>query len=236
MRVAQVWAGKEWGALHLPRIGQEVIVSFLEGDPDRPIITGRVYNGEMKPPYALPANATQSGIKSRSSKSGGDKNFNEIRFEDKADAEELLLHAEKDFKVDVENDATWRVGLNEDSPAKSSKGKAKFEIGKTLLVDVGDEITFVTGQSKIVMKKNGDIEITCKNLTVKANSAIKLNAIKEVKIEGQMEVGVKSLKVTVEGTTEVGIKSSVSTKVEGTMLDLSATGIATLKGALTKIG
>ena len=235
IRVAQVWAGQQWGAIHIPRIGQEVIVSFLEGDPDRPIITGRVYNGKHKPPYALPANATQSGIKTRSSKGGNDKTFNEIRFEDKKDSEELVIHAEKDFKVDVENDATWRVGLNEDSPTKD-KGHAKAIIGKKLHVDVGDEITFVTGNSKIVMKKNGDIDITCKNLSVKASDAIKLKADKEVKVDGTMEVGIKSLKVMIEGTTQVGIKSSVSTKVEGTMLDLSASGIASLKGALTKIG
>jgi len=228
VRVAQVWAGKKWGAIHIPRIGQEVIVSFLEGDPDRPIITGRVYNGTQEPPYDLPKNATQSGIKTRSSKGGNDKNFNEIRFEDKAGSEELVIHAEKDFKIDVENDATWRVGLNEDSPAKSSKGKAEVLVGKTLHVDVGDEITLETGESKIVMKKNGDITITCMNLTV--------NAAQKVQMEGKTEVGIKSLKVMVEGTAQVGIKSSAMTKVEGTMLDLSASGIATLKGALTKIG
>jgi type VI secretion system secreted protein VgrG len=244
VRVAQVWAGQEWGAIHVPRIGQEVIVSFLEGDPDRPIITGRVYNGEQKPPYKLPDKASQSGIKSRSTKDGNAKNFNEIRFEDKRGSEELVIHAEKDFKVDVENDATWRVGLDEDSPQKSQKGVAKMVIGKTLHVDVGDEITFVTGDSKIVMKKNGDIDVTCKTLTVKATSAINLKADKEVQINGQQEVGVKSLKVLVDGTTEVGIKSvkveakgSVSAKVEGgAMLDLSSSGIASLKGSLTKIG
>ena len=81
--MAQLWAGKNWGGIHIPCIGQEVIVDFLEGDPDRPIITGRVYNAEQMPPYELPANQTQSGIKSRSSKAGGSPNFNEIRFEDK---------------------------------------------------------------------------------------------------------------------------------------------------------
>lgn len=244
VRVAQVWAGQEWGAIHIPRIGQEVIVSFLEGDPDRPIITGRVYNGEHKPPYKLPDKASQSGIKSRSTKEGDAKTFNEIRFEDKMGSEELVIHAEKDFKVDVENDATWRVGLDEDSPQKNKKGQAKMVIGKTLHVDVGDEITFVTGDSKIVMKKSGDIDVTCKTLTVKATSAINLKADKEVQINGQQEVGVKSLKVLVDGTTEVGIKSmkveakgSVSAKVEGSaMLDLSSSGIASLKGSLTKIG
>ena len=71
VRVSQDWAGSQWGAIHIPRIGQEVIVDFLEGDPDRPIITGRVYNGDNMPPYALPANKTQSGIKSRSTTGGG---------------------------------------------------------------------------------------------------------------------------------------------------------------------
>src|SRR3546814_1362329 len=71
------WAGKHWGSMQIPRIGQEVIVSFLEGDPDRPIITCRVYNAEQTVPYDLPANATQSGMKSRSSKGGTPANFNE---------------------------------------------------------------------------------------------------------------------------------------------------------------
>lgn len=236
VRVAQVWAGKEWGAMHIPRIGQEVIVSFLEGDPDRPIVTGRVYNGSHQPPYKLPANATQSGIKSRSSKGGDGKKFNEIRFEDKAGSEELVVHAEKDLKVDVENDGTWRVGLDEDSPATSNKGIARFEVGKTLTMDVGDEITLVTGQSKIVMKKDGSITVECKSLAVKATQLIDLDSKKDIKAQSVAKLEAKSLQVAVEGTTKVEIKSSVSTKIEGTMLDLSANGVASLKGPLTKIG
>jgi type VI secretion system secreted protein VgrG len=104
VRVAQVWAGKQWGAIHIPRVGQEVIVEFLDGDPDRPIITGRVYNSENMPPYELPANMTQSGIKSRSSKGGTASNFNELRFEDKKGSEELFMQAEKDMNVLVKND------------------------------------------------------------------------------------------------------------------------------------
>ncbi|HND52079.1 MAG TPA: type VI secretion system tip protein TssI/VgrG, partial [Pirellulaceae bacterium] len=86
IRVSQLWAGKNWGGIHVPRVGQEVVVEFLEGDPDRPLITGRVYNAEQPVPYTLPANATQSGIKSRTSKEGTTQNFNELRFEDKKDS------------------------------------------------------------------------------------------------------------------------------------------------------
>ncbi|UCJ17768.1 type VI secretion system tip protein VgrG [Pseudomonas sp. MM211] len=110
IRVSQNWAGKNWGSIQIPRIGQEVIVGFLEGDPDRPIITGRVYNAEQTVPYDLPANATQSGTKSRSSKGGTPANFNEIRMEDKKGEEQLFIHAEKNQDIEVENDETHWVG------------------------------------------------------------------------------------------------------------------------------
>ena len=89
--MANIWAGTEWGGVHIPRIGQEVLVSFMEGDPDQPIITGRVYNATNMPPYELPANKTQSGIKSRSSPGGKASNFNELRFEDKKGKEEVYF-------------------------------------------------------------------------------------------------------------------------------------------------
>ena len=110
VRVAQVWAGTKWGAMHIPRIGQEVIVDFLEGDPDRPIITGRVYNADNMPPYDLPANQTQSGIKSRSTKGGAPSNFNEIRFEDKKGSEELFIQAEKNQTINVKHDRGATIG------------------------------------------------------------------------------------------------------------------------------
>ena len=110
MRVSHPWAGKNWGMIAIPRIGQEVIVDFLEGDPDEPIITGRVYNAEQMPPYALPANMTQTGTKTRSTKGGDPSNFNEIRFEDKKGSEQLLIHAEKNQDIEVEHDETHWVG------------------------------------------------------------------------------------------------------------------------------
>jgi type VI secretion system secreted protein VgrG len=108
IRVAQGWAGKNWGFITIPRIGHEVIVSFLEGDPDRPLITASVYNGEQMPPYALPANQTQSAWKSLSSKQGG--GFNEIRFEDKKGSEQIFIHGEKDLDVRVKNDRREWIG------------------------------------------------------------------------------------------------------------------------------
>jgi type VI secretion system secreted protein VgrG len=121
VRVSHVWAGQKWGAVHIPRVGQEVIVEFLDGDPDRPLITGRVYNHDNVPPYDLPDNMTQSGIKSRSSKGGAPSNFNEIRFEDLKGKEELHIQAERDMSTLVKRnqsntinaERTTSVGAND---------------------------------------------------------------------------------------------------------------------------
>jgi type VI secretion system secreted protein VgrG len=110
VRVSTPWAGKSFGFVQIPRIGQEVVVDFLEGDPDQPLITGRVYNAENMPPWELPANATQSGILTRSSKGGAYGNANAIRFEDKKGDEQLWIHAEKNQDIEVENDETHWVG------------------------------------------------------------------------------------------------------------------------------
>ncbi|ONY04922.1 type IV secretion protein Rhs, partial [Burkholderia cenocepacia] len=94
VRVSQPWAGSGFGMIQIPRIGDEVVVSFLDGNPDRPLVTSRVYNSQNMPPWALPANATQSGILTRSTKTGNVNTANAIRFEDKKGEEEVWLHAE----------------------------------------------------------------------------------------------------------------------------------------------
>ena len=110
IRVSHPWAGEKWGFIHIPRIGQEVIVDFIGGDPDYPMITGRVYNAEKMPPYDLPANKTASGIKSRSTKGGTATDFNEIRMEDFKGKEQLYIHAQKNLDSVVELDESRMVG------------------------------------------------------------------------------------------------------------------------------
>jgi type VI secretion system secreted protein VgrG len=112
IRVSQPWAGGNWGAVWIPRIGQEVLVSFLEGDPDRPVITGRVYNADQMPPYTLPDYQTRSTFMSRSSKGGGSSNYNELRFEDLKGHEQIFMNAEKDMDLRVENDSREFIGAN----------------------------------------------------------------------------------------------------------------------------
>jgi type VI secretion system secreted protein VgrG len=110
IRVATSWAGSGWGIQHVPRVGQEVVVTFLDGDPDRPLIVGSVYNPGHMPPFGLPQNQTQSGIRTHSTPGGGPGDSNEIRFEDAKGKEELYIHAQKDRTEVVENDARRTVG------------------------------------------------------------------------------------------------------------------------------
>lgn len=157
VRVSQSWAGKQWGAQFLPRIGHEVIVEFLEGDPDRPIITGAVYNADNKPPYELPANATQSGIKTRSTKDGCGSNYNEIRFEDKKGSEQLLFHAEKDMDITVENDRNEVVHNNETVEVKKNR---THTVGKDDTRNVkGNDAQTVDGRQNLTVKKDRDVSV-----------------------------------------------------------------------------
>ncbi|MES2712868.1 MAG: type VI secretion system tip protein TssI/VgrG [Pseudomonadota bacterium] len=132
VRVSQGWAGKGWGMMHIPRVGHEVVVDFLEGDPDRPLITGRVYNNDNMPPWALPANKTQSGIKSDSSLGGG--GWNEFRFEDKKGSEQVYFQAEKDLDSLIKNNETRKVGVDRTTNIGSND---KLIIGKNLTTEVG---------------------------------------------------------------------------------------------------
>lgn len=127
IRVATPWAGEKWGMIHIPRIGQEVVVDFIGGDPDYPLVTGSVYNADQMPPYALPDNRTASGVKSRSTKGGGATDFNEIRMEDKKDEEQLYVHAQRNLDTVVEanetrvvgNDRKTRIGNDDDRFVKN---------------------------------------------------------------------------------------------------------------------
>ena len=147
IRVSHPWAGKNWGFIAIPRIGQEVIVEFLEGDPDQPIITGRVYNAEQMPPYELPANMTQTGIKTRSTKGGGTGNFNEIRFEDKKGDEQLLIHAEKNQDISVENNETHTVGNDRN---KRIEHDETVSVGNNRSESVGNNESITIGSNQTV--------------------------------------------------------------------------------------
>jgi type VI secretion system secreted protein VgrG len=239
VRVASMWAGKNWGAVSYPRVGQEVVVSFIEGDPDRPLIIGSVYNSTNPPPYALPANTTQSGIKSRSLL-GETADFNELRLEDKKGEEDFFIHAQKDMHEEVENDHTVTIDHDEvftikhdqtgtvennrthtvnadDSLTVKKSGTAS--IGTTYSLSAGDKIEFVCGQASITLQSSGQIDIK--------GTTINVNGMQNVNVDGKM--GVKISGMTVEA------KADLEASLKGTMTTVQGEATAALKGATVTV-
>ena len=192
VRVGTSWAGRQWGAVHIPRIGQEVIVDFQEGDPDQPIILGSVYNPDMMPPYRLPENKTQSGIKSRSSPGGGPQNFNEIRLEDKKGREQLYIHAEKNQDIEVENDETHWVGNDR---SKTIGRSETTSVGKDRTESVGKDESITIGASRSVSVGASDALTVGANLSVTVGSSLATkvsgSATEQVGGNQQVQVGKK---------------------------------------------
>jgi type VI secretion system secreted protein VgrG len=186
VRVQQGWAGKGWGMMFVPRIGMEVVVSFLEGDPDQPLVTGCVYNGDSMPPYPLPDQQTRATIKSNSSKGGG--GFNELRFEDKKGSEEIFVQAEKDCKRLVKNDDTLDVDNNQ---TVTIKGDQKVTVSKTIVVEATTSIELKVGSSSIKIEP---AKITLKSTAI----AVEAEATAEVKAGAPLSIKSDAI-VTVEG-------------------------------------
>jgi type VI secretion system secreted protein VgrG len=171
MRVAELWAGQNWGMVFTPRIGQEVLVEFLEGDPDQPVVTGRVYNASQMPPYALPDNMTQSGVKTRSSKGGGAADFNELRFEDKAGSEDVYFHAQKDFHRVVENDDDLKVGHDQTIEIKNDRTETVKEGNESITIEKGD-------RTETVKQGNESVTISQGNRTVEVSQGDDTHTVK----------------------------------------------------------
>ncbi|QEH33324.1 Phage-related baseplate assembly protein [Aquisphaera giovannonii] len=217
IRVATPWAGKQWGMVHIPRVGQEVVVAFEEGDPDRPIIVGSVYNADQMPPYALPANMTQSGIKSRSSKGGSGANFNEIRLEDKKGSELLSIHAEKDQSISVENDESHTVGhdrsktIDHDETTHVKHDRTEtvdnnetITIGVNRVEKVGANETIAIGANRTeTVGSNESITVTLtRTRMVGVNESINVGAAQEITVGGLRAVTVGAAQTITVGAAQ----------------------------------
>ena len=213
VRVSSPLAGQGWGMIALPRIGQEVVVDFLEGDPDRPLITGRVYNGDQRPPYALPDHATVSTSKSRSSKGGVAGDFNELRFEDRAGQEQVWLQAQRDFHQRVKNDLSLEIHGNQQGLVRKDRtenvdGEVQLKVGKDLLQDVTGTFSVKTGQDLV----------TDSSMSIAQRAGTDLNA--KIGKDYGLDAGVN-----------VNIKAGVNVVIEaGVMLTLKAGGSSLVLG------
>jgi len=196
VRVSQAWAGTSFGAIHIPRIGQEVIVDFIDGDPDRPIITGRVYNFDNQPPYELPANQTQSGFKSNSTKYATLDNYNELRFEDKLGSEQVYMQAEKDLEVLVKNE--------EQRTVRASR-----------MSTIGTDDTLDVGQNRTATVGSNDQETVTGTQTVAVGlaQAIFVGAARTVTSGSEMiTTGIRVKNIATSDTANIGSDSSVTVR------------------------
>jgi len=178
MRVSHPWAGKGWGAVSIPRIGQEVIVDFLEGDPDQPIVTGRVYNAECMPPYGLPAGAVVSGIKSDTHKGSG---YNELSMDDTPGKEKVTIHAQYDMNTTVEHDQTTTVHNNRTDQIDVDDSET---VGNNQTCTVGVDQTITVGSNQsITVGAN-------RSVTVGSNETIAIGAAQSVEIGASQTLAV----------------------------------------------
>ena len=219
VRVSHPWAGKNFGAMHIPRMGQEVVVDFLEGDPDQPLITGRVYNAEQMPPWDLPANATQSGILTRSSKGGSAANASALRFEDKKGSEQVWLHAEKNQDIEVENDETHWVGHDRTKTIDHDE-TSHIKHDRTETVDNNETIT-VHGQRTEVVDKDEIVTIhknRTENVDLNEGITIGVNRTESVGSNETITVGSnRSVTVGASETKTVALQRTHSVGVNETI-------------------
>ena len=260
VRVAQPWAGKGYGMFGLPRLGHEVVVQFLDGDPDYPLVTGSVYNNDNMPAWKLPDQATVSGVKTQSSKEGTAKLANELRFDDKKDKEYIWFHAEKDFHRLVEHDAFDWVGNNESVKVVLTRKEVIGEnwfmditkdvmhnMGKDLHVKVAGDI-FYTGGATYQLKLEKDYSAKIGgDLGVDVGGKTQLKSMGDIAL--QSTTGKLSLKagdagdllaegmtIKIKGATTVAIEGGVqvSLKAGGSFVDIGPSGVS-IVGAMVMI-
>jgi type VI secretion system secreted protein VgrG len=215
VRVSQSWAGLGWGTQFIPRIGMEVVVEFLEGNPDRPLCTGCVYNGEYPPPFAVPDNKTQTGWRTNSSPGGG--GFNELRFEDAKGEEHIYIHGQKDWVVEIENDHRETIGNDQYQ-----------EIGNDQTNTIKHDQTEEVGNDRTEKIGNNVSESVGKLRTVTSGDNMSFTSDNETLIEAKNKITLKC------GAASMTLKSNGNIVLSGNNLTLKGSGNIVLKG--TKIG
>lgn len=209
IRVAQSFAGQQFGSVFIPRIGHEVIVSFLDGNPDNPVVSGSLYNSANMPPWKLPENKTQSGVRTRSTLNGGADNFNQLRFEDLKDEEQIHVQAEKDLDTLVKNDETRKVGHDRTTNITNNETKTVAEGYEHVTIEKGEQVIRVNSNNRTlhVEKDHG--------VTVKGNERTSVSGTRSVSVGGNQSHRVSGNDTqTVSGDQTVTVSEKQETVVE----------------------
>jgi type VI secretion system secreted protein VgrG len=233
VRVIQPWAGNTWGWQSIPRVGHEVAVAFFDGDPDRPVVVGSLYNADMMPVFPITGQQNKTGLRTRSTTGGGSNSFSEFSVDDTAGSELVFLHAEKDRFSEIENNDTLTVGNNQTITVKKDQtvevGDAQsitVKNGRTTTVSAaGDSLTVNEGGISVTAKQSDiAIDASTGNVTVTAMNSIKFT------------VGGNSIEISNEGVTinatKVSVQGQAMVQIQGPMTQLSADGMMTLKAGV----
>jgi type VI secretion system secreted protein VgrG len=238
VRVATFWAGQQWGAVHIPRIGQEVIVDFLEGDVNQPIVVGSVYNADLMPPWTLPDNKTISGVKSRSSPNGGADNFNMLSFEDKMGSELVSFQAEKDLTSLVKNDESREVRHDRVTKIKNDETQTVEHGNEKIEVTEGNQsITLGQGnQSTEIKIGNQSTKLGQGNQTTKVDvGKIETEAMQSIELKvGQSSIKIDQMGVTIKGMM-IKVEAQVQCEVKATITEVSGDAMLMEKGGIVMI-
>lgn len=258
VRVVTPWSGKNWGMVAVPRIGQEVVVQFEDGNPDRPICTGMLYNADTMPPYTYPDDQTQLGIKTNSSKGGG--GYNELMFDDKKGEELMRVQAEKDHQMLIKDRSAVTIGLDAPEPDAPGTDEKSYALtikqhmdevvksgNRTEVVETGDKAETIqkgnmtldvdTGNlTETIAKGNHDETVSLGNISVDATAGkIKMTAGQEI----LLQVGPTSVKIDNSGVTIKGpmikVEGSAMVEAKAPMTTVKGDAMLTLKGGLTMI-
>ncbi|MDT8857520.1 type VI secretion system tip protein TssI/VgrG [Paracoccaceae bacterium Fryx2] len=251
VRTMMPWTGKGWGMIHIPRIGQEVVVQFEEGNPDRPLIIGMMYNADTMPPYALPDNKTQSGIKTNSSKGGN--GFNELMMEDKKGEELVRFQAEKDYTQIVKNNATITVGLEKKDAGdmtltvhhdltetvKTGDHTFKIETGSQIIDIKTDKTETITGKSDLTVTGNVTETVKTGNVTATVEMGNEARTLKLGNYTLDTSLGKIALTAMQEISLTVGANSVVidqsGVKITGIMVTVEGKAMLEAKAPMTQV-
>lgn len=239
VRVSQTWAGRNWGSVILPRVGDEVIVEFAEGDPDRPIITGRLYNNDNKSPFKMPDNKNTLGMKSCSTTGGG--GYNEISMDDTKGKEKVTIHAQYDMSTTVKHDQTNTVNNNRTTTIDVDDTE---KVGSNQKLDVGaDQTVKIGANQKTTIGANHNVDVSSNqstkvganykldagangDLIIAANSKVSAGANAEYKSGAGMKIGAgATMEISAAATMDIKAGASIKLSAGGGSIEIGPSGV-----------
>ncbi|WP_237932232.1 type VI secretion system Vgr family protein [Buttiauxella sp. S19-1] len=238
VRVVQPWSGGKFGAQFIPRVGSEVLVSFVQGHPDYPLVTGTVYNGQNKPPFTLPDQKTESGFVTRSTTNGSTDDGHRLSFNDKKGEELLTIIAQKDLSLTVKNDVTTTISANRSIELTKGNDQLVLKEGDmNVTLNKGNWQQKVTGSASTELSNgNYDLKVTGGSGNIKTDKALTLESTQSIELKvGGNKISLSASGISINGTM-IKIEGSGTTELKGAMTTLSGSGMTQISGGIINIG